>query len=445
LVAVLAGFAVLPPAVLADVCQPCTQQPGDPKMHGRSLKSYWGIAKGDQLVLAKAFEQGHLALCGAPDQWEWNMFMGMVSSELGNHLTSRKPVSEAQAESLRTAALQKLEMAGCYFNQALKHAQGKDKEKVLNNRDHYWVEQYNEAINFYKQDALVPALERLDMAILVDPSNCKGYGLKGPTLIKLERYEEAVATLEKGHAVCPSDSTITTNLFAAVHNFGNQIFNRAANAKGDSAKMLYNQALVWYKKSAEIDPKNVDNLYQMGVAHLRLVDLGDKDSLTGARQYLEAFLAARTGAGNAEELEDRAKALYYLTWIEVESKDWAKAEGYVDQYLALAPREAEGYRFKSIVIRETKGPAASEPYIIFFTAINKGKAVEDVGKWVQSSATSGDLGKVIKEKGNPEEVHSYTDSSGNRMVSAFYWSKGEGFAFYGDQKRGTVTFQAKTP
>lgn len=435
---VLAALAVLTADAPADVCQPCAQTPADPTMHGRSLKSYWNVAKGDPLVLAKAFEQGQLAACGAPDNWEWNMFTGMVAAELGKSLFNARPSSDAQADSFRTAAKRKFELAGCYFAEASKCAtDSKDKEKAENNREHYWVEQYNEAINFFGQEALDPALERLDLAILIDPTRCKAYGLRGPTLIKLQRYEEAITALEKGRSLCPDDTTVAANLFAALHNRGNEIFNEAVKADNDSTRRrLYSEALDWYRKAAEIEPDQLVNLYQIGITHTQLVDLGDATQVEGARQNLKAFV------DKSENKEDKAKALYELSLIEIEAKDWDKAEDYAEEYLSLAPRDAEAYLLKSEVAREKKDADTSTGFLVFYHAMKKGKAVEDVEKWLQTSG--GDLGK-LKEKGKPDELKLYKDESGKSMVAVFYWSKGEGYAFYEGSKLASVTFPVPSP
>jgi hypothetical protein len=78
--------------------------------------------------------------------------------------------------------------------------------------------------------------------------------------------------------------------------------------------------------------------------------------------------------------------------------------------------------------------------------MKKGEAVSDIPQWLQTSGLgAGDLGKIVKEKGTPEQIRFFKDSSGNRMISVFYWSKGEGFAFYEGSKQGSVTFPAQNP
>jgi tetratricopeptide (TPR) repeat protein len=415
---VAATLATLPASVLADVCQPCSEKPKDPKVPGRSLKSYWGVAHQtqtpDTLVLAKAFDQGHLALCGEPDQWEWNMFMGMVSAELD-----------------------KAELAGCYFTQAHKQAKGKgDLEKVENNSGHYWVEHYNQSLSLFGDQAFEAALEQSSLAIAIAPDSCKAYAIKGSALINLGRHAEAVQALEKGAKLCPQDESYKANLFTAFHNQGNDLFNRAVAASKDSSRALYAEAASWYERADQLNPDLSENNYQLGMTNLQLKNLGDSTRAEGAKKYLERYVA------KSEDKKARLSAIYHLAVLEIEAKNWAKAGEYADRYIAEDPRDADGYRLKAN-IGVNSGSEDAEKFIIF----SRGKPVDNADAWLASSkhAATSDLSKLVKEKGKPEEIRTFTDKNGNSMDSLFYWSKGEGYAFYGGQKRGTVTFPAQTP
>jgi len=423
---VAATLASLPGRALADACQPCSEKPKDPKVPGRSLKSYWTVAHQTQsvdlTVLAKAFDQGHLALCGQPDHWEWNMFMGMVAAELD-----------------------KADLAGCYFAEALKHATDPEaREKIQNNSGHYWVEHYNQSLSLFGDgagtggaQAYEQAIEQSNLAIAIAPDSCKAYAIKGSALINLGKHADAIGALEKGRELCPEDESYKTNLFSAFHNRGNELFTQAAAASKDSSRILLAEAARWYKRAAELDPDFPENNYQLGMALVQLKNLGDSTSTAGAREHLERFLST------AEDKRARLSAIYHLAVIEIEAKNWAKAAEYADRYVAEDPRDTDGYRLKANISVQAGKSDVAESFIIF----SKGKPVENTDAWLASSkhGAGSDLGKLVKEKGKPEEVRTFTDSSGNNMDSLFYWSKGEGYAFYAGQKRGTVTFPAQSP
>jgi tetratricopeptide (TPR) repeat protein len=413
---IAAAVASFPGSGQADVCKPCTEQPKDPKVPGRSLKSYWQVAHQGQIpdttVLAKAFDQGHLALCGAPDNWEWNMFMGMVSAELG-----------------------RAELAGCYFTQAHKHVTDpKDREKVENNSGHYWVEHYNQALTFLKDDANEQAIEHSKLAIAIAPDSCKAYAIQGAALINLSRHVDAIGALEKGKALCPEDESYKENLFISLHNRGNELFNQGQSASKDSSRMLFAESAKWYERAAELKPDYPRNNFQLAMAYVQMVSLGDSTRVDTARQHLERFLPG------AEDKSDRLVALYHLALMEIEAENWAKAAEYADQYIATDPQDTDGYRLKAnISVREAKPDA--EGFIIF----SKGKPVENVDAWLKTSKAGSDIDRLVKEKGKPEAVWTANDSKGNSMDSVFYWSKGEGHAFYMGRKRGSVTFPAQVP
>jgi len=414
---VMAALVLVNGYARADVCQPCAgAQVEDPKLHGRSLKSYWGVAHAtkppDKEVLDKAYTQGHLALCGAPDQWEWNMFMGMLAAEM-----------------------EKFKEAGCYFDQALRNSEGKDREKVVNNRGSFWVDHYNKALDYFKKEAYDPAIAEADIAILIAPDSCKAYNIKGSALSKLDRQADAIPALKAGLEACPNHEGLKTNLFNAYQEQADAKFLAAGKVKDDSARTrLFSEAITWYEQVDQVKPGDPNVQYQIGASYAQLAFAGDSTKIAPARDNLSQFL------GKAETTEDKLAVYYQLSMLEIEAKDYAKAGEYCDQFIAAGPRDPDGYRLKANIIRQSGDPAKAESYIILYNGLAKGKVVNaDSLKGTPKYAGS-DLGKAIGEKGQPEEFRSYTDSSGNNMDSAFYWSKGQAIAFYGGQKRGEVTF-----
>ena len=405
----------------ADPCQDCTgAKVEDPKLHGRSIKSYWAN-KGtppDTVVLKKGLEQGHLALCGNPTQWEWAMFSGMFAAELHRY-----------------------EEAGCYFSQSLKNVtDAKDKEKVVNNRDSYWVTSYNQALTLYtKEKDYEGTIVQADDAIALNPENCKAYALKGPALLALGKTEEALQVLGKARELCPEDSTLATNEFNAIQAEADKYFEQATKAKGDSARVpLYTKSIEWYERAAKINPNDPNIRYQMGTAQMYLVLAGDSTKVDAARNNLAGFLP------HAPNRQDSLAALYNLVVLESEGNNPVKASEYADLYLALDPRDADGYRLKAKVLSQQGTPQLAESYIIFFNAMSKGKPVESWDShYAAGNYASTDLAKAVKERGNPEEARTYKDSSGNTMDALFYWTKGEGMAFYAGSQRGAVKFPAQ--
>jgi hypothetical protein len=343
--------------------------------------------------------------------------MGMISAELGKN-----------------------EQAGCYFGEALKNCEKKKNcEKVKNNRAHYWVEPYNEALTFYKSGAYDSAIEHADVAILIAPDSCRAYELKGSALINLSGYEDAIAPIEDGLEVCPNNEKLQEYLFVALHNLGNDIYDQAAKVEEDTTgqrEQLYAEAVDWYTRASELRPDDLGNLYQRGAACLQLVMSGDTTRVDDGRECLLRFQEL------AEKKDDLQAAYYNLVLLEVEAEDLAKASEYADKYIGIDPKDVSGYRLRAGLSQQMGDSEAAQAFIIFFNSFSKGETIEDVNAWIGAGGygSSSDLAKMVKEKGQPDEAHSYKDSSGNHMDSIFYWSKGEGFAFYGGQNRGAVRF-----
>jgi tetratricopeptide (TPR) repeat protein len=406
--------------VAADPCQDCTgAKVEDPKLHGRSIKSYWAN-KGtppDTVVLKKGLEQGHLALCGNPEQWEWSMFTGMFAAELRMY-----------------------KEAGCYFANSLKYVtDAKDREKVVNNRDSYWVNLYNPALTSFREKDYPATIAQADGAIALSPDSCRAYSLKGTALLEMGKTEEALQVIGKARALCPGDTLLSANEYNATQAEANKYFDQATKAKGDSAKVpLYTKSIEWYERAAKVKPNDANTLYQLGTAQMYLVLAGDSTKVDAARKNLTAFLP------QAPNRTDSLAALYNLVVLESESNNPEKAGEYADLYLKLDPRDADGYRLKAKVLSQQGTPQLAESYIIFFNAMSKGKPVES---WDTHFAAGNygttDLAKAVQERGKPEEARTYKDSSGNTMDALFYWTKGEGMAFYGGSQRGAVKFPAQ--
>ncbi len=273
----------------------------------------------------------------------------------------------------------------------------------------------------------------------MNPENCKAYALKGPALLAIGKTEEALQVLAKARELCPDDTTLVVNEFNAAHDKGNKYFEEATKAKGDSAKVpLYTKSIEWYERAAKVKPNDANNLYQMGTAQMYLVLAGDSTKVDAARKNLAAFLPM------APNRQDSLACIYNLVVLESEGNNPTKAAEYADLYLKLDPRDADGYRLKAKVLSQQGTPQLAESYIIFFNAMSKGKPVES---WDTHFAAGNygttDLAKAVQERGKPEEARTYKDSSGNTMDALFYWTKGEGMAFYGGSQRGAVTFPAQ--
>jgi tetratricopeptide (TPR) repeat protein len=431
----------------ADPCQDCAgAKIEDAKLHGRSIKSYWAN-KGtppDTVVLKKGLEQGHLALCGNPTQWDWSMYSGMFAIELANATlaSSTAPGSKPDPErekALQAEALRLHRVGGCYFKNAISNASNKkDIEMASNNRDSYWVARYNSALTFFQRKSYEDALEELDYAIALSPDSCRSYTLKGTTLLQMGKTEEALKVYSTARALCPSDTMLTGNEFKASFSEGNRHFALAQKAKGDSARVHYTDAIAWYEKAIKVQPNDANTLYQLGTAQMYLVLAGDSTQVDAARKNLAAFLP------QAPSRQDSLAALYNLVVLESEGNNPTKAGEYADLYLKLDPRDADGYRLKAKVLSQQGTPQQAESYIIFFNAMSKGQPVESWDTHFASGKyASTDLAKAVQERGNPEEARTYKDSSGNPMDALFYWTKGEGMAFYAGSQRGQVTFPAQ--
>jgi tetratricopeptide (TPR) repeat protein len=412
---VLGSFGV----AFADKCQDCQGvQVEDPKMHARSVKSYWANRGNppDSTVLQKGLDQAHMALCGSPDEWEWNMFAGMFASELG-----------------------KYKEAGCYFKTADSNASNpKDKEKVANNLGHYWVERYNQAQTLMREKSYEACIAQASNAIALSPDSCKAYAVKGAALGELGRHEEAVAVFKEAKAVCPDDPRLKTNLFSALYGQGKTLYDQGIKAKvAGERKEPLTGAIHWFGEALAIDPEDGNTLYEIGTSEYQLAMDGDSTLSEPAKKHLAQFL------GKAENAADSLAALYPLVRLESDAKNTAKANEYADLIVALDPQDPGSYSMKANVLSGAGDAKAAQSYVVIYSAMAKGKPVDnwDAHFTAANYPAGSDIAKVVKEKGKPEEARTYNDSSSNPMDALFYWSKGEGVAFYAGKQLGAVSFR----
>ncbi len=403
------GTALAQPATVEEV--DCSQV-NDPKKNGRSGKSYFTIATKsdpfDEEVLRKAEVQFAMALCeenGIPDQWEWNMFMGMIKCEFGKHGE-----------------------AGPYFERATQNAEKKKhKEQVADNRKHYWVDRYNSGLNAFKEEAYESAATEARAALEIDPTECRGYTLLGPALIQTAQFDEAISVLEKGRELCEEDDRLRENLFVAYHNHGGGLFN----------DKKYAEAAEWYAKAAELNPEDLGNLYQLGASQLQAAE-EDSTMVGAARQSFQRYIEL---VGD----EGRADGLYNLTLVDLEAEDYEAAEVSAGEYISARPFDPDGYRLMSRIYAKTKQSDKMESNIVLFNCM-KTEPIEDVGSWCADAAkrygARSDFAKAMKDSGDPDRVYLHTDSNGNEMVATYYESAGELHSFYHGKKKGTVTATA---
>ncbi|HWN80860.1 MAG TPA: hypothetical protein VNM87_02075, partial [Candidatus Udaeobacter sp.] len=186
-----------------------------------------------------------------------------------------------------------------------------------------------------------------------------------------------------------------------------------------------------------IEPEDASALYELGTSEYQLVMDGDSTLSEPARQHLAKYL------GKAENAQDSVAALYPLVRLESEAKNSTKASEYADLVVALEPKEAGSYSMKANVLNQAGDAKGAQSYVVIYSALAKGKPVDnwDAHAAAANYPAGSDIASVVKQKGKPEEARTYNDSSSNPMDALFYWSKGEGLAFYAGKQLGAVSFR----
>jgi tetratricopeptide (TPR) repeat protein len=380
----------------------------DPKLHRRSGKSYWGVATKkrppEMEVLEKCKHQLELAYCGLPDDWEVNMFLGMVNAEF-----------------------EQFECAGQFFTRAIQLADSKKhRKRAADNRDHYWVEQYNEALELYNDEGYNFAAEKAELAVQLNPDDCRGLAILGSARAAEGNYAEAVEWLEKGLDMCPDKESIRDNLFIAYRNRGNEVFNEARSAE------QFAEAAEWYGKADLIRDDDIENLYYYGVSCLQVVQRGDTTHVECARDAIHRFTEL------ADNDEDRKVGLYNKALLDMEIENWEEANAAADRLIDLDPLSPDGYALKARILVKLDRAQEAELFIVLNKALETGP-IEDKATWCDGAGArygaGTDLVKQLEANGCPDHVYVYTDTQDRDMIVTVYAKLSRGFAFYhGDAK-----------
>lgn len=168
------------------------------------------------------------------------------------------------------------------------------------------------------------AVKQFQMASEKDPTQSVIFAQMGLALANLKKYDDAVAAYRKSIAIKPDDAAVHALVTLALASAGKteeamkEVQEVAKLDPAMAGQSYYNLGAIYtnrgkskeaveaFKKAIEIDPKNAQSYYQLGIAYF-----GSVDTIPLAITALEKFLQLQsTGpdADAAKGLIDAAKA-----------------------------------------------------------------------------------------------------------------------------------------
>jgi tetratricopeptide (TPR) repeat protein len=180
------------------------------------------------------------------------------------------------------------------------------KDNVLKGNEHYYRNEYQEAIIWY------------DKAIQIDANNVDAWNNKGVVLDNLGKYTEAIECYDKAIEIDPNDALAWYNKGITLDNLGK-----------------YTEAIEWYDKAIEIDPNYASAWYNKGIT---LNKLGRHN------EAIECYdNAIGINPNDASAWGNKGAALYNLG-------RYKEAIGCCDEAIEIDPNYASAWYNKGVIL-----------------------------------------------------------------------------------------------
>jgi tetratricopeptide (TPR) repeat protein len=382
------------------------------------------MSKGNEVdarrIYGKAIQQLNQGLQEDPDDLEAWDYLGVAYAEIDS-----------------------AEKAGEAFNKGITatRAKGEERKKLLqrmiDNREHYWVIYFNKAIKLYQAavDAapsggqpdsvqVLKAADAMRRAVAVNPENPRSYCNLAAFLANARRVDEALQTVDDGLKVAPGDSCLTQRK-AQMAVLGGE----KAAASGD-----YEAAAGPYRKMLESDPNNAtaalrlgELFFQQGAAledkAEKATDPAQKKEL--AAQAKSAFTrSASEGFGRYHTLKpDDRDGLYNYAVALSRAEDFPSLAKAAHQGVMAEPDSAKYHSFLSVAYRGLGIEDAASGHALLARILREGNKEADPAGFAKASAAkwgaASDAAKKLAELGPPEEVR--TQTMGDIALETWFW------------------------
>jgi len=341
------------------------------------------------------------------------------------------------------AELDSAEQAGNAFEQGItaSRAKGEERKKLLqrmiDNREHYWVIYFNKAIKSYQAavDAapsggqpdsaqVLKAADAMRRAVAVNPENPRSYCNLAAFLANARHVDEAMQAVEDGLKVAPNDSCLTQRK-SQMAVLGGQ----KAAERGD-----FEAAAAPFKKVLEGDPNNANAALNLGDLYFRqgssLDDQAEKatdpeQKKQLAKQAKEAFeRSADDGFGRYHKIKpDDRDGLYNYAVALSRAEDYKELVTVAHEGVMLEPDSAKYHTFLSTAYKGLGIDDAASGHALLARVLREGNKEADPAAFAKSSAgkwgAASDAAKKLAELGPPEEVR--TQTMGDIPLETWFW------------------------
>lgn len=331
--------------------------------------------------------------------------------------------------------------AGWAFGTGIKKAEekGDDKlvERLQDNRQYYWANYFNAAIDTYRtaedeedpeavKDSSMAAAVSMRKAIAMMREDPRAYCNIAVFLVRADKFNEALAAVNEGLVFTPQDSCLLGRLESLTLSMGEQ-----AAESGDFA-----MAIETYQKLLADNPGDVANAQRLGELYFQqggsLTTKAADATDEAARKELETKRDAAYGnaakyfgqyfQANQGDLNGR----YNYALALIRAGDFQEAVKILHGGLMQDPASIDFHTLMATAYSGLKNDDMATGHRLIAMVLEEGTVVEDPAAYAEASAkkwgAKTDAPKYLKELGPPEEVRTLVRGE-YETETWFWWSK----------------------
>ncbi|MBD3161026.1 MAG: tetratricopeptide repeat protein [Candidatus Eisenbacteria bacterium] len=326
-------------------------------------------------------------------------------------------------------------------------------EQAHNALEHYWSLRHNEGLSYAQaaqesanRDSLDAAmqnyraaLDRFKRARVYEPDKEATPRNMGAVYFSLGEPDSGLAVLKEAQTLAePGDSTAAQQLFNQYRRLGNDAASQQLEDGTIDPEGL-RDAIRFYSAAEELQPRDTDLLFSLGVVHFQLANADEEHATEHMQDAVEYF--DKTLQINPRDEE----ALYNAASLRLELEQCEKGLEQSQRLLDMNPRQGRYHGLQGRILDCLGDKDKRVAGLVFSQALRSGEVLEDVQELRQEYGVQSDIERKYREEGAPEEIRSFTDATGGRYVTWFYWTRGRAYAFHNGEEMYQTEFQPQQP
>jgi len=387
----------------------------------RSGKLYFSP---DQALYEKARDSFARAAGACPEKGEYRARYAMALCECGKLYTSNLLGATPEAADTLTARIKEFYgLAGSEFEAALQTEDGKKKKLqnfVDDNRTHYWVEVYNDALKLTEDGSFADADVRFQDARLLNPNDIRAYQQGVIPLIKMGKKEDALALVETGLLIEPQDEKLNQLKMNITHGMAADLIDRAETE--ENADFL-KQAIVMYQQLLEKSPDDPNLIYELGLAELTGAELvGKDDEAARAALYGDSVLHFRKAAdlvpADGDNRDFHVNCIFYIAQALTSAGKVDEALAAAREYVCLSPLDPLGWQFVVVNLLDKQDQAGVVSSLMMKKSLDP-QVGQEIPVEGATDAASGPIQEALAANGKPDHVYTYQQD--NTQIQTWVW------------------------